>query len=224
MRNRIEALDPSDLLRWHFSAEERESLRRLAASDDRRDKALFLRWIGKWMGWPRFSREDRAMLRELAASNDWRDRQVCVEWLKQGTAVRANAELVAELAEKLAPDRRERVYPSALHALECLIPTHPQRVWEAIERLAETRDRNLLGCLAAFLLEHLLGDYYEDYFPEVQAKIEAGDWRWATMLSSCYPMGQTPEQWSRTQALLLANRQLIRGHWQQAHPITAETP
>ena len=163
-----------------------------------------------WHPRPRFNAAEREALRYLAASRRFARRYLCLEWLREGQYLAQNARFVLDLTEELATDPRDDIYALALYILECAIEPYPERVWGAFERLSTSSRPAFLGCLAAFLLEHLLGFDCEKYLPRVRAQIEAGSWRMASMLASSWILDTAKEHADEIMALLLGHRALLR--------------
>ncbi len=154
----------------------------------------------------RFNRLERESLRELAASTKLNDRVLCLDWLRNGTSVRANVNFIIEVGEQLAWDRHEEVrWYACVRILGSYTGTHPKKIWGVIVRLGATRSPNLRSAVAVGLLEHLLEHHYDEYFPKVREKIEAGDRKMLEMLAISYHVGQAALHKAEIDAVLIEN-------------------
>ncbi len=66
----------------------------------------------------------------------------------------------------------------------------PQKLWPVVERLGASRSAGLRSGVACCVLEHLLEHHFDEYYPRVREKIEAGDRKMLEMLATCHPFGQ----------------------------------
>lgn len=154
----------------------------------------------------RFNRLERESLRELAASTKLKERVLCLDWLGNGTDVRANVNFIIEVAEQLAWDRREDVrWYACVRILGSYVRIYPDKIWAVITRLGVTRSPDLRSAVAVALLEHLLEYHYDEYFPKVRTKIEAGDRKMLEMLAISYHVGQAALHKDEIDAVLIEN-------------------
>ena len=160
--------------------------------------------------WPRFNRAERKSIRALAESPNWRDRLRCADWLREGETEDGNADFSLAIAGRLIFDPCPSVWARALGHIGHFCVDAPGRAWPAVEALWATRSPTRRVCAACFILEHLLQYHFDDYFPRVKARVEAGDWKMREMLETCYRFGQAEVRSAEIDAVLAASEHLAR--------------
>jgi len=69
------------------------------------------------------------------------------------------------------------------------IPTDPDAVWHFLLHWASTADSDLHAALATCLLEHLLEQHFDTYFPQVE-RLAISDRNFADIFRMCWAMGE----------------------------------
>lgn len=90
----------------------------------------------------------------------------------------------------------------ALIAVGEWIETDPDVVWEVVVEHGQSEDEDMRAGVATVLLEHLLEDHFDAYFPRVRRRIEGRAHRLADTLSRCSAFGEAKARWDEVRALL----------------------
>src|SRR5262245_47651752 len=102
-----------------------------------------------------------------------------------------------EEAERLlpgvaAPSGKIDARWQAIIGLEIYIESDAGEVWQFILRWGRTEDEDLRNAIATCLLEHLLEERFDEYFPEVEAAVRASP-LFADTFARCWKFGQAKE-------------------------------
>ncbi len=76
------------------------------------------------------------------------------------------------------------------------LPTDPEVIWPFIKRWGSYPDDDLSDAVACCLLEHLLEEHFEAYFPLV-AELARSDTRFCRTVLMCWPFGETDQPRNR---------------------------
>lgn len=117
-----------------------------------------------------------------------------------GMGVREDADL--ERARRWITHANNTVRWQALIAVAEWIPSAPEVVWEVVLEHGESPDDDMRTGVATVLLEHLLEHHFDDYFPRVRERIEAGAPRLADTLGMCWAFGDAKARWDEVRSLL----------------------
>ena len=75
------------------------------------------------------------------------------------------------------------------------VESNPAAVWEIICQHGDSPDEDMRTGVATVLLEHLLEYHFDDYFPRLQERIEAGSEMLRDTASRCWAFGQAIPRW-----------------------------
>jgi hypothetical protein len=103
----------------------------------------------------------------------------------------ANAEAI--LPGRAAPEGEDDPRWQAIIQIEDFIPEEPEAVWAFILRWGGHADDDLRDAIATVLLEHLLEQHFEDYFPGV-TKAARENTLFGEMFCRCWKFGQSKEK------------------------------
>ncbi len=91
-----------------------------------------------------------------------------------------------------APDGEVDPRWQAIIHVGYFIQTNPDEVWQFIARWGAHDDKDLRTAIATCLLEHLLGERFEEYFPKVQAAARDSA-LFADMFTRCWKLGEAEQ-------------------------------
>lgn len=108
-----------------------------------------------------------------------------------------NVEEAIAVAERLlpgvaAPEGETDPRWQAIIQLGDFIETDAEAVWEFIGRWGCHEDEDLRAAIATCLLEHLLDQRFEEYFPKVEVAVRSHR-LFARTFVTCWKMGQAKE-------------------------------
>jgi hypothetical protein len=106
------------------------------------------------------------------------------------------------LAEALVADVDNDCRWQALIVVGASLPTHPEQVWRIICRFGASDDPDMRMGIATVLLEHLLEEHFEEYFPKLRAEVLRGSARFAETVGHCWFDGCDGVRYRRVQKLL----------------------
>lgn len=100
-------------------------------------------------------------------------------------------------AEKLlpgtaAPEGEEDARWQAILVVGEFLRSDPEPVWRFIRRWGSHRDADLRAAVGTCLLEHLLEQHFDAFFPRVERAVGESK-RFAEMFSACWKSGQSEQ-------------------------------
>lgn len=136
-----------------------------------------------------FTLEERRYLRGLVQSYKFADRRYVVDVIRNNWRPPANHKLVIPLMELLIPHPRDEIRWGACVDLGFYAPDHPELIWPVVERWGYSRNADIRAAIGCSLLEEVVMDHFEEYFPRACARAEASerfydtfmyceDWAW----------------------------------------------
>jgi hypothetical protein len=90
------------------------------------------------------------------------------------------------LARPLVEDPDNDCRWQALIVIGELMWTHPEEVWQVVLAHGGSEDSDMRAGVATVLLEHLLEEHFEEYFPRIRAEILRGSARFAETVGMCW--------------------------------------
>jgi DNA-binding TFAR19-related protein (PDSD5 family) len=125
-------------------------------------------------------------LLRLAISKDALERLAAIR-LMQTRAEQAESILpYLAAARRLIHDPDNTCRWQALILVSSGIEREPELVWEVIEAEGGVRDDDMRTGVATVLLEDLLEQHFEAYFPKVRARVLSGDELFTDTVSQCW--------------------------------------
>jgi hypothetical protein len=106
------------------------------------------------------------------------------------------------LARTLIEDPNNDCRWQALIVIGESVTDSPEKVWSIIRDYGASADQDLRSGVAVVLLEHLLQEHFEEYFPLVRAQVLRGSKRFAEMVGYCWFDGLQGSRYRRVQKLL----------------------
>jgi len=107
-----------------------------------------------------------------------------------------------ELARSLIGDADNDCRWQAIIVVGEFLQENPEAVWQVICEYGISEDFDMRVAIAIVLLEHLLEDHFDIYFPRVKKKIEGGLILMADTLSRCSPFGEAKARWHEVESLV----------------------
>ncbi len=89
----------------------------------------------------------------------------------------------------------------ALIAVGGWIASDPELVWQVVLRHGATEEEDLRAGVGCVLLEHLLDERFDGYFPRLASLLEEGAPCLADTFTFCWRLGQSDEQWREIERL-----------------------
>ncbi len=141
-------------------------------------------------------------LAALASHRDPRQRLLALALMRREIARGAPAIDYLPLARALVEDADNDCRWQALIVIGESLTTSPEEVWRVIRAYGGSEDPDLRMGVATVLLEHLLEEHFEEYFPKVRAELLLGSARFAETVGSCWFDGCGGPRYRRVQKLL----------------------
>ena len=66
----------------------------------------------------------------------------------------------------------------------------PDELWPFVIKWGSVLNRDIRGCVACCLLEHILEHHFEAFFPRCIETINSGNKRFGYTLAGCYKLGE----------------------------------
>jgi hypothetical protein len=92
----------------------------------------------------------------------------------------------------------KRYWKAAADACE-YVQKAPNLIWPLVVKAGSSEEEDLRMAMAACVLEHLLGEHFEEYFPKVKELINAGNRNLRSTLEFCSKMDQSEEERNSSQ-------------------------
>ena len=144
-----------------------------------------------------FNAEERKYLKALADSARRRERKLCLHYLDANLLVRGNYKFNLHLLDHLVQDKDNDIKWHAFRALGDFVSEHPRQVWPFVIKYGSVFNPDTRQAVACTLLEHLLAEHFDNYWPKVKRIVLAGNRRFWYTLACCWPMGQPKSQWKQ---------------------------
>ncbi len=93
------------------------------------------------------------------------------------------------LARSLVADPDSQCRWQALMVVGLFAERHASAVWPVVLELGASEDQDMRSAVATMVLEPILKHHYEQYFPVLQAAVEAGDAHLTDTLRRCWLFG-----------------------------------
>jgi hypothetical protein len=101
--------------------------------------------------------------------------------------------ILEEIEDGLSsPDENTR-WQAAIAAGE-LIYSNPDDVWLLARKYGSSENSDLRSAVATCILEHLLEEHFEDYFPRLENEIRSGNHMLADTFLWCWQLGEAKNQ------------------------------
>ncbi len=139
----------------------------------------------------RFTLSERESLRRLAKSVDVKERRISLDYLGLGVFHKQNYKFMIEMCDELIPDRSQYIRGQSLLLLGYFVKDQPELIWSRTVKWGSSRNSDIRGGIACYVLEHLLQYHFSKYFPKVKVLIEQGNNLLADTLSYCWKFGDT---------------------------------
>jgi hypothetical protein len=125
-------------------------------------------------------------LREMAVSDDAYERLMALMLARKQIREGAAPGDFFQLAQGLIRDRDNNCRWQAVIVIAESIDVDPDAVWQVVSQFGNSTDYDMRSAIGCGLLEHLLDDHFEVYFPRVQAEILRGRHRFIETLAMCW--------------------------------------
>jgi hypothetical protein len=122
----------------------------------------------------------------LARSNQVSDRLVALMIMQTRASEHHSIRPYLDTARRLIHDADNNCRWQALILVGEGIAREPELVWEVISEEGSFYDDDMRMGVATILLEHLLNEHFEDYFPLVCERVLSGDEHFAKTVKSCW--------------------------------------
>jgi hypothetical protein len=129
---------------------------------------------------------DLGRLATLTNHPDAHQRLLALAVMRRQIAQGASASDYLALAQALIEDPDNDCRWQALIVVGESLATNPEAVWRIIQTYAGSSDPDLRAGIATVLLEHLLEEHFEEYFPKVRAEVLRGSARFAETVECCW--------------------------------------
>lgn len=151
-------------------------------------------------------------LTSMARDRDARQRLLALAIMRCKIEKGASPNDYLSLARELVGDPDNSCRWQALIVVGEALETSPVEVWEVIREHGSSADPDMRMGVAKVLLEHLLEEHFEDYFPKVRDEALQGSAHFADTLRSCWFDDNEGPRYRRVQKLL---RNAARGRPKQ---------
>ena len=106
---------------------------------------------------------------------------------------------LSDIEKNLESPEEDARWAGAIEAGE-LVLDEPHRAWEIVVKYGSSDDPDLRDAIATCVLEHLLENHFNIYFPKVEELIKRGNMNLGITFRMCWKMGQSKlpensEQW-----------------------------
>ena len=125
-------------------------------------------------------------LLQLIGSTDVRDRIAAVLAMESRAEEADSIRPYLAAARRLIHDADNTCRWQALILVSFGIEREPELVWDVIEAEGGSRDEDMRTGVATVLLEDLLDEHFEKYFPLVRERVLSGDEHFADTVSGCW--------------------------------------
>ena len=132
------------------------------------------------------TRHDPRVLERLASSTDPDQRLLALAHIRKQVGQGEPPEPYLWTARRLVEDVDNDCRWQALIVIGEAIRSSPAVVWDVIARYGSSPDEDMRSAVATVLLEHLLEEYFEAYFPRVRDRVLSGDRLFQDTLSRCW--------------------------------------
>lgn len=96
---------------------------------------------------------------------------------------------IRQLESELVSDVEGTRWKAAVKLGE-FVQDFPDDVWPLVLRYGSSNDENLREAVATCILEHLLEEYFDKFFPELEKQIREGNDNLRKTLKLCWKLGQ----------------------------------
>jgi hypothetical protein len=141
-------------------------------------------------------------LSDLIGHVDARQRLLALALMRREIAKGASAIEFLPLARGLVEDSDGDCRWQALIVIGESLATNPEEVWLVIRAHGSSEDADLRMGVATILLEDLLENHFEEYFPKIRLEVLRGSARFADTVASCWFDGCEGPRYRRVQKLL----------------------
>lgn len=125
-------------------------------------------------------------LAQLTGSKDVVDRLAAVLLMKSRAEQAETIRPYLAAARRLIHDTDNTCRWQALILVSVGIEREPELVWDVIDAEGGSRDKDMRTGVATVLLEDLLDEHFEAYFPVVRERVLSGDELFADTVSGCW--------------------------------------
>lgn len=134
-----------------------------------------------------FKRVPSTLLSEMSVSSDAATRCLAVALIrKQVRAGEPLQEYIPILRSLVADPDHDCRSQSQIELMEVIWSGDPEIVWEVIVEHADSEDEDLRGLIGSLLLEDLLIEHFDEYFPRVREMALNGSPRTLDTISTCW--------------------------------------
>jgi hypothetical protein len=160
-----------------------------------------------------FGRVTLERIAALVSHADARQRLFGLALMRREIARGAPATDFLPLARDLVEDPDSDCRWQALIVIGESLAIQPEEVWRVVLTYGDSEDSDLRAGVATVLLEHLLEDWFDDYFPKLRGELLRGSARFAETVATCWFDGCDGPRYRRVQKLL---RNAARGGFRSA--------
>ncbi len=147
-------------------------------------------------------RHDPRALESLASSSDPDQRLLALAHIRKQIGQGEPPEPYFATARRLVDDSDNDCRWQALIVVGEAIGTSPEMVWEVVTGYGSSSDEDMRTGVATVLLEHLLEEHFESYFPKVRDRVLSHDRLFQDTLSRCWVSTSGSHHRARVQHLL----------------------
>jgi len=134
-------------------------------------------------------------LAKMAGSGQDLQRLQALRMMREEIAAGGRPEHYLPIACPLIGDTNNDCRWQALIVVGESVESNPAAVWDVICQHGESPDEDLRTGVATVLLEHLLEYHFDEYFPLLKERIEAGSGMLRDTLRRCWAFGQAEPRW-----------------------------
>ena len=123
----------------------------------------------------------------MSVSSDVATRRVAVVLIQRQVAAGEPLQEYIPILRSLVadPDHLCR-WQSQLELSQVISSGDPEIAWEVVVEHADSEDKDLRAAIACVLLEELLDEHFDDYFPRVRKMVRQGSPRVLDTISTCW--------------------------------------
>jgi hypothetical protein len=137
----------------------------------------------------------------LAGHSQPHERLTALDLIQRRIGENGPLTVYLDIARRLVSDPDNRCRWQALIAIGQFLETAPEVVWDVIREHGSSADADMRAGIATVLLEHLLDDHFDQFYPQVRREAKRSP-RFADTLSTCWFDGCEGWRYAKVQRLL----------------------
>jgi hypothetical protein len=102
-------------------------------------------------------------------------------------------EKIKLLESELFSGDEKRYWKAAADICE-FVQAEPDLIWPLVVKSGSSDEKDLRMAIATCVLEHLLGEHFDDYFLKLEELVNAGNRNLRSTLNFCWKMNQSEEE------------------------------